>query len=76
MKLNTRITTVAAALALFIAPATFASEHNTPHAGDCHKQTSDACACMARDGRDAQASQKDAPRPASASEYPLFTDQG
>lgn len=73
MKPMTRIVTAAAALALFVAPATFASE-GTSHDAHCRAQAKDGCACMTQHAHETKPEKK-AAQP-STPEYPIFTDQG
>jgi hypothetical protein len=73
MKPMTRIATAAAALALFVAPATFASEGTSKDA-HCRGQTTGGCACMAGHTHGMEPEKK-AAQPGTP-EYPIFTDQG
>ena len=73
MKPMTRIATAAAALALFVAPATFASEGTSKDA-HCRGQATGGCACQAEHTHGTEPKEK-AAQP-SAPEYPIFTDQG
>jgi hypothetical protein len=73
MKPMTRIATAAAALALFVAPATFASEDTSKDAR-CRGQDTGGCACMTGHTHGTEPEKK-AAQP-STPDYPIFTDQG
>lgn len=73
MKPLTRIATAAAALALFVAPATFASEGTSKDA-HCRGQATDGCACTAGHTHGTEPEKK-AAQPATP-EPPIFAEQG
>lgn len=79
MKPNTRIATAGAALALLVAPVTFASE-GASHDAQSRKQAT-PCSCMAQHAHGANAEKKAEKRAEKAAqpstpEHQLFTDQG
>jgi hypothetical protein len=73
MKSITRIATVAAALALVVAPPTFASEDVSMESRSC-KDAASVCSCEKLQPSGANVA-KEQERP-STPEFPLFTDQG
>lgn len=74
MKSTTRIAAgaIAFALALLIAPATFAADG--AQSTQSSKETAAPCSCMTKRPHGAQAEKQ--PAPSSAPEAPVFTDQG